>query len=1108
MSSNSMKGTKLVVHIAENGHSYELDCEESMMVEAVQQFLESTSGIRINDQLLLCLHMKLESHIPLSAYELPSNDREVFLYNRARLLTESSLPPSEHVEIQEVVDPPSPSSSQNPHPLDDAPDPALKALPSYERQFRYHYQRGRAIYDSTQLKFKHCERLLREQKVQERALETARGSMDHYYRMITQMYTEFTKCYSVQHGFHSDLLANFKRDIEKLRSCKLHPALQTDSRKCLLDLVEDESLWNQVETCNISHRQFEAKVSQFNQMFNEIKRRVEDLFSTKAAAIKELELMIKEHQSYLNEQTSIMQSLSKDVNSVKKLVDDCLSCQLSASLRPHDAVSALGPMYDVHDKNHLPKMQACERSISKLLDFCNSKKNEMNLFVHTSMQKVAYVQSVIRDFRLRFPAFKEAMGHHDKLFSRMKLVRVVGSSYRACLAEVVRRKASMKLYMGMAGQLAERLATKRETEVRRREEFIKAQSIPRDILASMGLFDTPNQCDVNIAPFDTNLLEIDISDIDRYAPEHLVYMSFKSDKHGSSKGSFSMSNDGLGSQFAEENSMGTSEKHDYEFESVEIAGTSKMEVENARLKAELASAIVMMCSFNPEIEYESFNDNQLDSLLKNTAKKTAEALNFKDEYGKHLQSMLSQKQMQCLSYEKRIEELEQRLSEKLSGSKLGDGETHLPYMSTEPMDEVSCTSTSSDTKLQRLCRQSSKNREGVDENMTDSQGILNPQVDSSMTEPRREVTQEGDNIGKEEVITPAIASTVESLNMLPYESAPVSAAEVNGDLVLELQSTLTDKSNECRETETKLKAAMEEVTDIGRDLEISQKLLDESQMNCAHLENCLHEAREEAHTHRCAADRRASEYSTLRASAVKMRSLFERFRSCVTASGGVANFVESLRALAFSLGNSNNDNEDESITEFRACILVLVEKVGFLSRHRAELLDKCSRAEATHGHLMKELEEKKELVKNLYTKHQLEKQASKEKISFGRFELHELAAFVLNSAGHYEAINRNCSNYYLSAESVALFVEQQLRRKPSYIIGQIVHIERQTVKHVGDHLSSSDTGMTRRLSLGTSFPSNPYSLPIGCEYYVVTVAMLPDTVIHSPQPPLLDPGRA
>lgn len=1138
-------GRKLVVHVAENGHSFEVDCDGTTPVEAVQQWLEEWTGIRFSDQLLLCLDMKLEAQQPLSNYKLPCDGREVFLYNRTRLHQDSPLPPPEQIVIPEMAEPQLPSSSQNPHPLDDAPDPAQKALPSYERQFRYHFQRGHAIYSSTQLKFEACERLLREQRVQERAFETARGSMDHYYQMVHQMYTDFMKCYSQQHRYHSDLLVNFGRDMERLRSCSLHPSLQTESRKCLLDFVKEENLRKWAESCNSSHRQFELKVVQLKSAFADLKRRVDDLYSSKASVgIRDTERMIKEYQHYLNEQKSIMQSLSKDVNTVKKLVDDCLSCQLSASLRPHDAVSALGPMYDVHDKNHLPKMQACDRAISKLLEFCKTKKNEMNLFVNNGMQKVAYIQYMIRDIRLQFPAFKEAMGRQEDLFTHLKMVRGIGPAYRACLAEVVRRKACMKLYMGLAGQLAEKLAMKREFEVRRREEFLKAQCVyvPRDVLATMGLFDSPNHCDVNIAPFDTNLLEIDIMDVDRYAPDSLLGMSSKSEKHAMLKGSSAMSSESCHLAETEENSIDNAGKCNSEdllevCGSVQIAGTSKLEVENARLKADLASAIAQICYFGPDFEYVSLDDNKLDSLLKSNAEKTAEALHLKDEYEKHLQSMLKAKQMQCLSYEKRIQELEQRLSDqylhgqKLSGGKdasesnlstlkadeckseiSADGEAHMPYISSEPMDEVSSSSALLDQKLEHLEQQTEKNREGVDENMADFSGMLNHHavdsvrnsmdsvrnsMDSSMLEQNREELLVGDLSAKEK--TP-------SLDMLHSGSAvePSSPAKAMDELVLELQSALEDKSNHCNETETKLKVTLEEVATLTRELEISRKLLDESQMNCAHLENCLHEAREEAHTNLCAAERRASEYSALRASAVKMRGLFERFRSCVTAAGGPASFADSLRSLALSLASSLNDNEDDGTVEFRACIKVLADKVGILSRHRTELLDRCSRAEAAHNQLMKELEEKKELVKNLYAKHQLEKQVNKEKISFGRLELHELAAFVLNSAGHYEGINRNCSNYYLSSESVALFTDH-LQSRPSYIIGQIVHIERRIVRPLasirndnGDQVDPSSSEATSALAgRGLGSTANPYDLPTGCEYFIVTVAMLPDT-IHSP----------
>ncbi|GKF08123.1 autophagy-related protein 11 [Tanacetum coccineum] len=122
--------------------------------------------------------------------------------------------------------------------------------------------------------------------------------------------------------------------------------------------------------------------------------------------------------------------------------------------------------------------------------------------------------------------------------------------------------------------------------------------------------------------------------------------------------------------------------------------------------------------------------------------------------------------------------------------------------------------------------------------------------------------------------------------------------------------------------------------------------------------------------------------------------------------------------------------------------------------------------------------------------------ANKEKISYGRLELHEIAAFILDKAGYYSAINRNGSHYYLSPESAALYADNTPHR-PAYIVGQIVHIERQTVKPSPPspvhHTDSSQSA----LSLGHT-DANPYGLAVGCEFFVVTVAMLPDTTIHLP----------
>jgi len=557
---------------------------------------------------------------------------------------------------------------------------------------------------------------------------------------------------------------------------------------------------------------------------------------------------------------------SKDVNTVKKLVDDCLSSQLSSSLRPHDAVSALGPMYDVHDKNHLPKMQACDRAISKLLEFCKENKNEMNNFVHNYTRNITYVSYLIKDQKLQFPVFKEAMTRQDGLFVDLKLFHGIGAAYRACLAEIVRRKASMKLYMGMAGQMAERLAIKREAELSRREEFLRVHSscIPKDVLTSMGLFDSPNQCDVNIAPFDGDLLNIDISDVDRYAPEYLTGITSKMEKLGSFKGSTALNSDS--SHLAEDVDIAADsiERYDSEglpdgSELIEIAGTCKMEVENAKLKAELAGRIALICSLCPEVEYESLDDERVNNMLKNAREKTEEALHLKDEYIKHIHSMLKMKQMQCMSYEKRIQELEQKLSDQyMLGQKLSNvndvagkeiksesisSEAHMPSISTsEPMDEVSCISSSLDAKLGLFTEHTGKVLDGVDENMLDSSGVQNPQLDSSMMEPHREEAQSADKDKKDKIIgqlgmSLTNSSTGENIpvshDLVPFDPtvSQDSESKVNDDKVLlELRSALSDKSDQLTETETKLKNVIEEVVVLKRELEASKKLLDESQV--------------------------------------------------------------------------------------------------------------------------------------------------------------------------------------------------------------------------------------------------------------------------------------
>jgi autophagy-related protein 11 len=563
-------------------------------------------------------------------------------------------------------------------------------------------------------------------------------------------------------------------------------------------------------------------------------------------------------------------SCSKDVDTSKKLVDDCSSCQLSASLRPHDAVSAVGRIYEVHEKDNLPSIRDFDQRLTKLLEKCKDKKNEMNTLVHVCMQRVKSSQISIKGMMSELVAFQEVMGHQED-FDNLKIVSGLGHAYRACVAEVARRKSYFKLYTGLAGKYAETLAIECQNEKTRREDFHRTWSryIPDDVMCSMGLFDSPSQCDVKVAPFDLDLLPIDVDDVEKLAPQSILGSFLKSERSQLAKPLLSNSTSGNLNK-SEQHSLSADDKMDFQdflggYDTIDIAGTSKLEVENARLKAELASAIAILCGAG--YGYESIDEGQIDAVLKKAREKTAEALAAKDEFAYQLQSLLTAKQEKCLAYEKRIQDLEERLTNQymqghmVSGSKgmsdsllsafksnecnldLSEGrQPQIRDESSVAMDEVSSTS-----------EQPSKQTEGGDENMTDISGALNLQLidsaactnlDAFMTELPRDNEHKIVNINKEghmlTQLTMADTSDVpieDPLSNLNSRTDDHHALELRDKelLVSELQNTLDQKSKQLGETEIKLSAMMDEVNSLKKELEQTRGLLDESQVSHKNL---------------------------------------------------------------------------------------------------------------------------------------------------------------------------------------------------------------------------------------------------------------------------------
>ncbi|BBN09232.1 autophagy-related protein 11 [Marchantia polymorpha subsp. ruderalis] len=1125
---------KIEIHVAENGKSYELECQASTTIQDLQSILPQISGIPAQDQMLITSQdNRLEAKHTLQHYGLPSHNKSVFLFNRCRLVLNSPYPPEEEFEVFHVEYPPLPTSGGN-HPLDESSDPVLKALPNYYKLFKYHHAVAQAFSTASNMRLDACRRLLREQEMQEKAMETARGNMDHFYRIIKQNYSEFLRNYNRLSKYHSELLENFERDLERLRNCRLHPGLCSTQLKTLLDCVNESRVRKWAEECSTSFSQFNLKVSALKENYTRLDNKVQVLFNTKATVdVKQLAGTIEDHAGCIEEQNRIIQSLGLEVNQVKKLMDDCVSSQYAGSARPHKAVSALRSSYDIQKKRYLPTMESTDNQLQSLLEHCEERKTAMTRSVHSRLQSVASLQSSLKEMRNQLAAYKEAMNRQATIFSHLRLVRRMGSAYKGCLAEVVRRKAWMKLFMGQAGQLAERMARKREAEVARREEFLKEQShyFNREVLELLGLYENPSQCVVNIPPFDTQLLELDIVDVERYAPEALVGPLLKisgTDGRGGSTRSLSDSafHTGIESQGGKEDHEG---EVDDDGDNDEINGTSKLEVENAWLKAELASAVARLCHLDPEFEPEEARDvddvgSNKDSghQTRSAVQSMVDALRLKDDYAKHLRGLLNMRQSQCKVYEDRIRDLEQRLQDQHlrmqkfpSGLTTPDRRDHGDDSENsgltalrcpgvpEPMDEGASSlaayegqqlnqSDSGGREAGNENVQTDRMREVPDEAMSDVSGVVSGLVDAAMEDgPRRsdvESTIDRSSSGVVEVVNVNSRliedSTGESGSGDAASSQPADAgngelgAHIRDDHVLALENMLVQKTQECEAVEERLRVALAKSDRLLSDLDSNAELLNECQVNISHLENRLHDAREEARINLCAADRRATEYNALRSSSVRLRGLTERLKNCISTSGGVG-FADALRALAVSLSSPSASDAGED--DFRNAIKTLAEKVGVLAQQRAELLERCKIAENNQNHMTKTLDELKK-------KRQMEKQASKEMICFTRFQVHGLAVFIQNGNGHYEALNRNCPHYYLSEDSIALFLEN-LPSGQHYIVGQIVHIDRSIVRSASGSPGESEISGS---NVGGGSRCNPYGLPVGTEFFVVTVAMVPD----------------
>eukprot|EP00958_Prasinococcus_capsulatus_P001032 scaffold97_cov375-Prasinococcus_capsulatus_cf.AAC.2 len=392
-------------------------------------------------------------------------------------------------------------------------------------QFKYHLEQGQHLWRASQQRFDGCQRLIAEMQVQALAIDSARENVDVHYQYILRDYTDFRDSFEKENARQADMIESFPRVLQGLKEVVLHPRLHNEGYRTLADCIDLNVQRKVAGDCTLSHEQFGRKVGELNDLFGELKANVDALFMTGPTIdISALEAQLEEKRQLVEEESSILQSFAKDVQTVGKLVQEAVRqltmADLQSSVRPLDACGALDPMNEVHISTHLPRIRSCDKTLEKFHYDSWQSKNAMTNSVHAQLLAISTLQSRIRDMKNKLVAFREVGDKQKEAFVHLQLVQELPAAYFACLSEVVRRRANADLYQGQAMDLAEKLAALRAKENSRAEAFAGQiqRLLPRNLLQLMGLLEPLPACEVTVPSVAQNLLDVNIDDLPSTRP--------------------------------------------------------------------------------------------------------------------------------------------------------------------------------------------------------------------------------------------------------------------------------------------------------------------------------------------------------------------------------------------------------------------------------------------------------------------------------------------------------------------------------------------------------------------------------------------------------------
>jgi len=533
----------VLVAQVETGAAFSLPFSDSDSVMTLKQALEPLAGVEQGFQILLLDGDKMEDSLTLAEYGLPERNRParhrpVFLFNRRSLSRSAPLPEAAPVELAEITVPESLEADQVPSRPSEIASPLVRALVDYERHFCLHLVQATVLHNGGCARLSACRQSIEARALQAAGLQEAVANLRRFSQQLSDRYTTFQGKYSEVVSQHSACVDSFETDLEALRAREVDPALcrlEGWESATLLDCCGEERLrsWLQEAQHNADH--LTAKAAQFAQGWMELQAGVQAEEEAPAdAPPASAELRLRASEALTQQQASVISELQRDAEMVRQLVDEQLTPgereappsgprgerssgeRATSSARLLDECAQLDLINERHIQVLLPQLRSLDSGLKDAQFEALSAKASLLSRLFKRLRAISTLQSQIAELRNKLHLYSSLLARVQTFCQQLLLMRRLPDTYAACCQEVLLRRAFSLDYSEQARSAAEGLATAREAEVGRREEFMTRHGalLPRNLRAFSAMLQSRppyievNSRDANAHSSESTLMEL------------------------------------------------------------------------------------------------------------------------------------------------------------------------------------------------------------------------------------------------------------------------------------------------------------------------------------------------------------------------------------------------------------------------------------------------------------------------------------------------------------------------------------------------------------------------------------------------------------------------